>query len=171
MKAVDFVAKMTDSPLTIRSRVGGLSDEDARWKPAPDKWSVLEVINHMHDEEVEDFRVRVESTAHDPAIPWPSIAPETWVTERAYNKRELAESLDRFAAERKKSIDVLMNLGDVDWDNAYQHPQLGALRAGDLMLSWFAHDYLHIRQLSALIIALAARDSQPYNYDYAAPEL
>src|SRR5688500_9420915 len=32
----------------------GLSPTDAPWKPAADRWSTLEVLNHLADEEVED---------------------------------------------------------------------------------------------------------------------
>ena len=33
-----------------------VSNEQARWKPGKDRWSILEVINHLFDEEREDFR-------------------------------------------------------------------------------------------------------------------
>jgi DinB superfamily len=36
-----------------------VSDEQARWKPGRDRWSILEVINHFYDEEREDFKQRI----------------------------------------------------------------------------------------------------------------
>ena len=41
-----------------------LVDEQARWKPGADRWSLLEVINHLYDEEREDFRKRLAVAGH-----------------------------------------------------------------------------------------------------------
>ena len=62
--------------------VSGLSLEQARWKPSLDKWSILEVVNHLYDEEREDFRQRLSLVLADPMQPWPPIDPRTWVTSR-----------------------------------------------------------------------------------------
>ena len=51
---------------TIHRMVNGVSDEQARWKPTPEDWSILEVINHLYDEEREDFRTRIDYTLHRP---------------------------------------------------------------------------------------------------------
>ncbi len=40
----------------IHALVQDVSDDQARWKPSPDDWSILEVIHHLYDEEIEDFR-------------------------------------------------------------------------------------------------------------------
>ena len=50
----------------IRVLVEGVGADDARWKPAPDAWSVLEVVNHLFDEEREDFRVRLDIVLDHP---------------------------------------------------------------------------------------------------------
>jgi len=52
-----------------------ISDAQARWKPAPEEWSVLEVICHLYDEEREDFRTRTRLTLEDPEADWPPIDP------------------------------------------------------------------------------------------------
>ena len=72
---------------TIDTLVRGLPLEVARWRPAPGKWSTLEVVAHLVDEEIEDFRGRLASTLKDPATPWPKIDPLVWVTERRYQEQ------------------------------------------------------------------------------------
>ena len=54
--------------------VRGLSLEQARWKPSPDKWSILEVVNHLYDEEREDFRQRIELVLTDPTKRCPLLS-------------------------------------------------------------------------------------------------
>ena len=84
---------MADDAQRIRALAEGISDEQARWRPDPDSWSILEVVNHLFDEEQEDFRVPLDLALHRPADPRPRINPGAWVTERGYNERDLGESL------------------------------------------------------------------------------
>ena len=44
----------------IQRLVAGIAPDQARWKPDPESWSIVEVINHLYDEERYDFRVRLE---------------------------------------------------------------------------------------------------------------
>ena len=152
----------------------GVSEEQARWKPEPAQWSVLEVVNHLADEEAEDFRRRLELTLFHPGEAWPGIDPQQWAVARAYNERDLPASLGRFLDERERSIEWLAGLPeDVDLGRSYQHPTAGTLRAGDLLASWVAHDLIHIRQLNRLhyrwLERMAAQATPPRRLDYAGP--
>lgn len=150
----------------IRLLAEGLGPEQARWKPAPDSWSVLEVVNHLYDEERSDFRVRLDIILYRPAEPWPPIDPMGWVTARAYNERDLAESLANFLAERQNSLNWLESLGEPNFATAVEHP-LGRLTAGDMFTSWVAHDLLHLRQLVELAYLYTRESVKPYNVGYA----
>lgn len=146
-----------------------LSPEEARWKPAPGTWSMLEVLNHLIDEERDDFRKRIDLTLRDPAEPWPPIDPEGWARERSYNTRDIEASAIAFREERAASVDWLLALEQPAWANEHRHPKLGGLRAGDLLASWAAHDVLHTRQLANLRLEFLRRHSDPYSIDYASP--
>ena len=61
--AADRLAANADA---FAALVDGVSDEQARWQPEPTQWSILEVVNHLADEEVEDFRRRMETTLLHP---------------------------------------------------------------------------------------------------------
>lgn len=131
------------------AQVAGVGDEQARWKPDPAQWSIVEVVNHLADEEREDFRARLDATLHHPGS-WPPIDPQGWPVSRRYNERPLGESLERFLAARAESLVWLDELGDPDWSRAYQHPSIGPISAGDLLTSWVAHDLIHVRQINRL---------------------
>ena len=147
--------------------VDGVSEADARWKPTPQDWSVLEVVAHLADEEELDFRPRIEWVLNQNEGPWPPIDPEGWAVAKRYNEGSLAEALDRFVNQRVESIAWLRSLDAVDWDLAYQHPEYGPIRAGDLLGSWSCHDQLHLRQITKRLYQLAARDAEPYTVLYA----
>ena len=147
--------------------VGGLSTEDARWKPPGGGWSILEIVAHMADEETADFRTRVRMTLDDPNQPWPSIDPEGWAVERRYNDGVLAETVDRFVTARRESVAWLRALPEADWSKAYRHPALGMLRGGDIFVAWVAHDTLHLRQIAKRMYQMTNRDGGEFTSVYA----
>lgn len=143
--------------------------EFARWKPAPERWSLLEIVGHLADEEVFDFRARVESTLRDPRAPWPSIAPQDWVVERAYNAADPIAALRRFQEERARSVAWLRAQTGASWSNAYVHPKIGPMSARMLLANWLAHDQLHARQMLKVHRDALALDAAPDALDYAGP--
>ena len=145
-----IIEKLKGNASTFKSLLGNLSEEQARWKPSPDKWSLLEVTNHLYDEEREDFRQRIENVLDDPQKSWSPVDPENWVIERNYNKRDMTESLNNFLSERENSVEWLKNLASPNWRATHIHSKLGEMSAEKLLANWLAHDYLHIRQISFL---------------------
>jgi hypothetical protein len=162
-----LIARLGRNAPLIRGLVEGITPEQAPWKPEPQAWSILEVVNHLYDEEREDFRTRLDLVLQDPERDWPPIDPQGWVAKRSYNTRGLEESLNNFLAERERSLAWLEGLRDADWEKARVHPIAGSLRAGDLLASWVAHDFLHARQLARLHLQYAARQAVPYDGSYA----
>lgn len=120
-------------------------EEQARWKPGVNRWSMLEVINHLYDEEREDFRTRLALVLNNPDEPWPAIDPEGWVLQRSYNERDLKESLRNFFEERENSLEWLHEQESPDWQATHQHPKMGSMSAELLLANWLAKDLFHIR--------------------------
>lgn len=150
----------------IISLASGVTENDSRLKPDPENWSILEVLNHLFDEEVFDFRRHLEHILFTPDMPWPEIDPQGWVTEKQYNKRRLGDTLENFEVEREKSIAWLATLGHPNWNAAVSMPW-GSLTAGDMLASWLAHDLLHLRQLVELRYSITASTSSPFRLEYA----
>jgi hypothetical protein len=150
----------------ICALVEGVSDAQARWKPGADDWSILGVIHHLYDEEIEDFRRHLDHILYHADEPWPRIDPGGWVTQRRYNQQDPAEMLAKFLAEREKSLAWLRSLDAPDWNAALTMPW-GALTAGDMLASWVAHDLLHLRQLVELHYAWTKRAVAPHSVEYA----
>jgi hypothetical protein len=163
----DAEKKLETTGTAITNLVGDMSEEQARWRPGPQSWSALEVLNHLYDEEREDFRQRLDLTLHSPEQELPPIDPKGWVIERSYNTRELHESLERFRREREQSIAWLQGLRDPEWGRVCNHKGLRGLRAGDLLVSWVAHDLLHLRQLIELRRQYLRTTNSQFRYDYA----
>ena len=158
--------ELQNSTEMIRALLLGITQDDAQVKPNPESWSILEVICHLYDEEREDFREHVDYILHRQNEEWHGIDPQGWVTERNYNEQNFAEMQKKFFAERKQSLDWLMEMSNADWDTIYTS-QYGSTSAGEMFACWVAHDNLHIRQLVELRRVKIENITKPHNLEYA----
>jgi DinB family protein len=163
------LTELDNNAKAVRQLVKGASAEQARWKPAADSWSVLEVINHLVYEEREDFRPRVKILLSGSDAIFEPIHPSQAVIDGRYNERDLESSLADFMEERQASLDWLRGLREPDWNVVYQHPQQGQyhIPSGDLFVAWVAHDVLHLRQLVELKWAYQQTQFGGFNRQYA----
>ena len=170
MNAQSLYNRLSHFPSRLSALIAGLSDDDARWRPDDGAWSILEIVRHLEDEEVEDFRTRVRMTLEDPTEPWPPIDPPAAAIERRYNDDDLQQSLKRFVVNRTDSLTWLEpRLNDIAAraNQAYNHPSFGEITLGDVFTGWVAHDQLHIRQIARRLYQLTARDAGKFSTRYA----
>lgn len=158
--------ELVDSTDMIRALLAGISQEEAQVKPNPGAWSVLETLCHLVDEEREDFREHLDFVLNRPGGEWHPIGPEGWVTDRGYNTQNFRRVRDRFFAERSRSLDWLRGLSNADWEKMYT-TEHRTLKAGDLLVSWAAHDNLAVRQLTELRRMRLENLAKPYDPSYA----
>ena len=167
METTHLIQGLARNADAIAALAAAIPAAGVSWRPAPTAWSTLEVINHLADEEAEDFRTRLDFLLHRPGERPPAIDPVGWVSARAYNQRSFDESLARFQAERRRSLDWLAGLTAPDWQRALQRPDGAWLRAGDLLVAWVAHDLLHLRQLVELQYHFRTTQAAPFDVAYA----
>lgn len=160
-----YITRLSANAKTIESLVSDLSDEQTLWSNYPGKWSILQVVYHLRQTEQKDFRPRLEKTLRDETEEWNQLVPEEMQLEQDENtENNLALFLQDFIVEREKSIAWLNALENPTFENAQQHLKLSA---GDLLASWLAHDFLHIKQIVRLHYDYANDISQPYTTEYA----
>jgi len=167
MDITPFRERLERNAGRIQALTAGVTPDEARWKPNESSWSMLEVMNHLADEEREDFRQRIDYLVHRPGEEFPPIHPSAWVTERSYNTKDWNATIEGWLAERRKSVEWLRTLSVSDWDREYHLPRPQVLRVGDLLTSWLAHDHLHMRQLIRLHFLAGEKLGAPYKTDYA----
>jgi hypothetical protein len=142
------------------------TQEEYYWRPAPSKWNLLEIVCHLHDEEIKDFRTRIQHILFNIQTPMVPIDPEGWVVQNKYGERDFVVMLDSFMDERNKSVLWLESLENPDWENKMQHPKIGTVSAGMLISNWLAHDYLHIRQINRYCYEMLQQNTRQ-NLKYA----
>jgi ribosomal 50S subunit-associated protein YjgA (DUF615 family) len=155
----EIIRQLTVNAETMRALVQGVSDEQAQWKPRPETWSLKEVMEHVYNEERIDFRKHLREMLSDPTQPWAKFRPEEYVAVES-----LQQALERFSSEREASVAWLEALESPDWDIKAQGPKLSA---GDVLVSWVDHDFLHLRQMIKLLHTWHEKQASPYSLEYA----
>ena len=156
----------------IQTLVAGIPPEEARVKPSPEAWSMLEVVCHLLDEERYDFRKYLGKILEGSDQPRLQAFSPGQETARPHNERDLAKSLDEFLEERSRSLAWLKALTSPDWNLTITltfGPSEEKLRvtAGDMLVAWAAHDNLHMRQLVELRRERLVHLAEPYDAQYA----
>lgn len=158
--------ELENSTEMIRALLANITQEQAQAKPTVESWSILEVVYHLLDEELEDFREHLDFILHRQNEEWHRIDPQNWVTTRKYNQQDFAEIKGNFFEERAKSLEWLKGLSNANWETTYTS-ELGSIPAGEMFCSWIAHDNLHIRQLVELKRYQIEKLTHPYSIEYA----
>lgn len=143
-----IISELHRNKIVFDSLLTAVPSELCLYKPDKDHWCLLEIVCHLIDEEVEDFRARVKHTLFTPDLPLKSISPREWPIQRGYMDKDFETSVKNFLDERSASILWLRTLEDVPWENTVHLKGLGKLSARNFLENWLAHDYLHIRQIN-----------------------
>ncbi len=150
-ESIQYIIQQLDKNKLLFEKTLDIDSEKVfLWKPSADKWCLLEIVCHLIDEEIKDFRRRVKHTLETPNDAAPPIDPAGWVTSRKYIERDYNTSVSKLLVERNKSITWLKSIKDGQWYNEYKHAQIGNISAKQFLANWLAHDYLHIRQIMKL---------------------
>ena len=97
------------SPKQIAVAVSGLPDKTLRYKPAPDKWCILEVLGHLADIEIV-YAYRLRQMLADKN---PTIAPmdqDEWARNLNYMETAPAELLASYGLNRHANVQLLRRL-------------------------------------------------------------
>jgi hypothetical protein len=148
--AIDHLAA---TPELLRLLMGGVSDEDARWKPAPDRWSIAEVLEHLSHLEGRCFRIRFDRMMVENNAEVEPYDTEAWAAEGAYSNREAEESFAHWEEQRDDNVEFLRGLDASVLRRTARHPKLGTITAGELLNEWAFHDLGHVRQIAELVRA------------------
>jgi hypothetical protein len=95
----------------IRSALGHLSDEQARFRFGPKEWSIKEVIGHLNDVE-RVFSYRLLRISRNDATPLPGFEQEDYVREAGFDNHGLRDLIQEFEFLRRANILAISQMTD-----------------------------------------------------------
>jgi uncharacterized damage-inducible protein DinB len=145
----DILRKLQETPNIIVALCRGVSDEALRRKPAPEKWSMLEILCHLRDVEFL-FVERYGKIANHDRPQLRMINQDELATKLKYNEDDPLAVLREFQALRVQTVLVLSALAQQGWERVGLHPKRGEFSIAAHAVMHVAHDANHIERLRTL---------------------
>src|SRR5512146_1514246 len=96
------------TPEILRGLMAGLTDEDSRWKPAPDRFSVAEVLAHLAHSESHCYRMRLDRFMSESL---PEFEPDdAQMYLDLYRDADPEDAFAHFEEQRERNIEYLRDL-------------------------------------------------------------
>jgi hypothetical protein len=138
------------TPKKIKSLIQNHSAAALRKRPAPDKWSVAEIVTHMVDTDiVGGFRMRFILGAPGAAIQ--GFDQDVWASAGHYADRDAHESLEHFTALRAANLAMLKTLQPEQWQHHGIHSERGHETIQHIVTMYAGHDLNHLKQIEAIV--------------------
>jgi len=138
------------SPKQIAAAVTGLSDATLRYKPAPDKWCILEMLAHLVDMEIlYAYRMRQMLADKKPVIA--PIDQDEWAKNLGYLQESPAELVALYGLNRHHNLQLLRRLKPEDLKKSAYHPELERdVTVAELVAMMGVHGANHLEQIERL---------------------
>lgn len=146
--ALPGLAVLEQTPIIIEKILWSASDDMMQWKPAPDRWSVGEVLAHLAETET-IFRGRIQKMLDEQNPKLESFDQNASYAAGKYAGKP-RENLKLYCHERDRTLSWLRYIPASMVERTGDHAALGRITVGHLMNEWSFHDLGHIRQILEL---------------------
>jgi hypothetical protein len=139
------------TPAILRGLMSEISEEDARWKPAPDRFSIAEVLSHLSHSEEHCYRARVDRFLSEEM---PKFEPDdAQMHLDLYRDADPEEEFGHFEDRRDANVELLRRLPAAAAHRKAMHREAGEITLSQMLHEWALHDLGHIRQVAELVRA------------------
>ena len=139
------------TPAILRGLMSEISDDDARWKPAEDRFSVAEVLSHLSHSEGHCYRSRLDRFL---AEDLPEFEPDdAQMYLEIYENADPEEEFAHFEEQRETNIELLRGLSADAGSRKAMHREAGEITLAQMLHEWALHDLGHVRQVAELVRA------------------
>ena len=130
--------------------IKGVPTAKLRKRPAPDKWSVAEIVAHLADVEIV-VGWRVRSILGTPGTPVQAFDQDSWVTAGHYEKRDPGKSVELHRVVREANLALLKSLSPEQWKHYGQHAERGQESIEHIVRMIAGHDLNHLGQIERIL--------------------
>jgi len=117
-----------------------------KYKPAPDRWSIHEIIVHLADSEANSF-IRCRRFIAEPGKQVLGYDENGWSRALNYHRQKTEIALELFKHLRKSSHELIKSLPDAVWSNTVEHTERGTMTFEQWLETYEKHTHSHINQM------------------------
>jgi hypothetical protein len=150
-EGLDCLDVLEETPSILRGLMRALNHDDADWKPAPDRFSVSEVLAHLSHSEGRCYRLRVDRFLHEEMPEFEGDDAQMYLD--LYRDADGEDSFDHFEEQRENNVEYLRSLPRSAGERRALHKEVGVITLQQMLHEWSMHDLGHIRQIAELVRA------------------
>ena len=139
------------TPTILRGLMAELDDEDVRWKPAADRFSIAEVLAHLSESEGHCYRMRLDRFLNEENPEFEPDDAQMHLDE--YRNANPEDEFDHFEDQRETNVEFLRGLEPGAGQLKARHKEAGPITLEQMLHEWAMHDLGHIRQVAELVRA------------------
>jgi hypothetical protein len=140
--------------------ITGAAGPELDFRPAPDKWSVRQIVAHLADAESANVvRLRQVISEDNPTL-FP-FNQDAWAEHTNYNKRKPSQSLDTMRQLRAENYDLLKELPPESFTRTGTHQHRGVMSLLDLLRLFAEHAEAHAVQIRSVRAGYKASRQKP----------
>ena len=138
------------APAKLAALLKGKTGKQLMRRPAPEKWSVAEIVAHLADAELA-IAWRIRQILSNNAIPIQAYDQDIWARTFDYAHRDPRASLATFRTLREANLALLKSVSRKLWDNYGVHQERGNESVSHVVRMVAGHDLNHLQQVEAIL--------------------
>ncbi len=140
-----LIERYKDGYRAVSEALENISARELDARPAPDKWSLREIVHHLADSEMTAaIRLRLLIAENNPTI---IGYDQTEFARRLFYDRPIEGSLEAFKAARLSTAAILERMSEADWARAGTHNEVGRYTAEHWLELYAKHAHDHAEQI------------------------
>ena len=143
------------TPKRLEQLVEGRSASELKKRPAPEKWSVIEILAHLADAELAGSW-RIRSILGKPGTQLQAYDQNAWVAAMSYQDRDAGQCVDMFRVLREANLALLQTLTPEQWKQYGIHAERGKETIEHIVRMFAGHDLNHLGQIERIVTEKAA---------------
>jgi uncharacterized damage-inducible protein DinB len=146
----DPLVLQRETPEVIAMLIEGLPDDRLKRRPAPQKWSIVEIVAHLaEDELVTSWRYR--QMLESPGCALNGFDQNLWEQLGKYGSWSMHEAVEMFRLLRQANLRMLQSLSPEQWQAFGIHAERGRITVYDLAAHMAGHDLNHVEQIRRIL--------------------
>ncbi|GAB6988123.1 DinB family protein [Paenibacillus pini] len=139
--------------------IDGLSEDQLRWKAAPQSWSVQEVVSHLVDHSfVISFRIR--DILANTSVQLPAFEQDAWVIGQHSNDGNVNDILEVFRSLLQYNSLLFRRLSVSDWNKSGVNSRGETVSVADIVRGFVKHVEGHLGQIERTKLAAISSEVQ-----------
>ncbi len=144
------LALQQTTPKKLAALLKGKTKKRLMRRPAPGKWSVVEIVAHLADAEIA-ISWRLRQILSSNAIPIQAYDQDRWATTLDYAHRDPKQSLEDFRVLRNSNVALLKAVPRKLWENYGIHQERGNESVAHIVQMIAGHDLNHLQQIERIL--------------------